>query len=160
MQAPRSDIPLASCRRNVQEARAISKNPPEGVTLAPDENNMQLWRCVVDGPDDTPYAGGKFRIDFRVPSDYPLNPPPATFKTRIFHPNVHFKTGEVCMDILKTAWTPAWTLLSVAQAVWSILAEPNADSPLNCDAGNLIRCNDHKGYYSIARMYTVEHALP
>lgn len=99
----------------MQEARAISKNPPDGVALAPDEDNMQLWHCVVDGPADTPYAGGKFAVDMRVPSDYPLNPPTATFKTRIFHPNVHFKTGEVCMDILKTAWTPAWTLLSVAQ---------------------------------------------
>lgn len=39
------------------------------------------------------------------------------------------------------------------------MAEPNADSPLNCDAGNLIRCNDDKGYYSVARMYTVEHAM-
>ena len=55
--------------------------------------------------------------------------------TRIFHPNIHFKSGEVCLDILKTAWTPAWTIQSVCRAIIALLSNPEADSPLNCDAG-------------------------
>ena len=32
-------------------------------------------------------------------------------------------------------------------------------SPLNCDAGNLLRAkNDRRGYNSLARMYTLELA--
>jgi len=85
-------------------------------------------------------------------------PPKVRFRTRIFHPNVHFKTGEICLDILKNAWSPAWTLHSVCQAITALLSDPAADSPLNCDAGNLLRSGDLRGYNSLARMYTVEHA--
>jgi peroxin-4 len=89
-----------------------------------------------------------------------MEPPAARFRTRVFHPNVHFKSGEVCLDILKTAWTPAWTLASVARAVAALLAAPAADSPLNCDAGNLLRAGDARGFASLARMFTAEHAAP
>lgn len=32
------------------------------------------------------------------------------------------------------------------------------DSPLNCDAGNLIRMEDMRGFNSLAKMYTLEYA--
>ena len=44
-------------------------------------------------------------------------------------------------------------------AISSILQDPNAESPLNCDAGNMIRGNDMEAFSSIARMYTKELAL-
>ena len=43
-------------------------------------------------------------------------------------------------------------------AIFNLLSNPNADSPLNCDAGNLIRHHDYIGYRTMARMYTVEYA--
>lgn len=126
------------------------------------------------------------------------------------------QTGEVCLDILQSAWSPAWTLHSVCQAILALLSAPAADSPLNCDAGgaahsmartavrgtqvcvgselcswqlasrpsgwlrepmllhclcsryhattlvcagNLLRAGDVRGYNSLARMYTIEHAM-
>lgn len=86
-------------------------------------------------------------------------PPTVRYHTKIFHPNVHFKTGEICLDILKTSWSPAWTLQSVCQAVLALMSAPAAESPLNCDAGNLLRAGDTRGYNSLARMYTLENAL-
>jgi peroxin-4 len=59
---------------------------------------------------------------------------------------------------LKDKWSPSWSLESVCRAIIDLLASPNADSPLNCDCGNLIRCEDFVGYISMAKMYTVEFA--
>lgn len=45
------------------------------------------------------------------------------------------------------------------QAIMALLADPEPDSPLNCDAGNLLRAGDKRGFNSLARMYMMEHAL-
>ena len=68
------------------------------------------------------------------------------------------KTGEICLDILKTAWSPAWTLKSTLLAISLLLTNPEPSSPLNCDAANLLRCNDQLGYESLIRMYTQLYA--
>ena len=106
----------------------------------------------------TPFSGGKFNLILHLTADYPLAPPKVSFTTPVFHPNVDFKTGEVCLDVLKSDWSPAWGLATVCRAIVALLASPNADSPLNCDAGNLVRNADMIGFNSLARMYTIEYA--
>ena len=87
-----------------------------------------------------------------MPSSPRLTSP--TLRAAAFHP----QTGEICLDILKSAWSPAWTLQSVCRAILSLLAHAAPDSPLNCDAGNLLRAGDTLGYNSMARCYTIEYA--
>ncbi len=41
----------------------------------------------------------------------------------------------------------------------ALLSSPEPDSPLNCDAGNLLRSGDERGFRSLARMYTIECAM-
>ncbi len=122
------------------------------------EDNMYQWQAKFIGPRDTPYANGHFEIKITVSPQYPLVPPKASFITKIFHPNVHFKTGEICLDILKNSWSPAWTLSTVCRAIISLLSHPEPDSPLNCDAGNLLRYGDTRGFNSLAKMYTALYA--
>mmetsp|Transcript_4060 Transcript_4060/g.14527 ORF Transcript_4060/g.14527 Transcript_4060/m.14527 type:complete len:168 (+) Transcript_4060:240-743(+) len=159
---------MASGTRLFKELREIQKEKEkmarrgeeEDIALLPNEQSIYLWRAVVKGPDGTPFEGGRFKLKITCSEQYPLVPPKVEFVTKVFHPNVHFKTGEICLDILKTAWSPAWTLQSVCRAVIALLSHPEADSPLNCDCGNLIRSGDQRGYWSMARMYTLEHAVP
>ena len=47
--------------------------------------------CLLQGPKDTPFEGGVFEVVLKVPEQYPLVAPNVRFKTKIFHPNVHFK---------------------------------------------------------------------
>uniref|UniRef100_A0A7S2M367 UBC core domain-containing protein n=1 Tax=Zooxanthella nutricula TaxID=1333877 RepID=A0A7S2M367_9DINO len=145
--------------RLTQELREISKNPDPDISLEMTGDTIEHWSAVVRGPKDSPYEGGEFALRITCTAAYPLSPPQVMFATKIFHPNVNFATGEICLDILKTGWSPAWTLQYVCRAVIALLLDPNADSPLNCDAGNLIRSGDIRGYRSMAQMYTAEHAM-
>lgn len=45
----------------------------------------------LQAPKDTPYEGGTFELTISVPEQYPLVPPSVRFRTKIFHPNFHFK---------------------------------------------------------------------
>jgi peroxin-4 len=74
------------------------------------ENDLLSWEAFVQGPKETPYEGYIYLVKFNLTSEYPITPPKMYFKTKIFHPNIHFNTGEVCLDIIKTDWSPTWTL--------------------------------------------------
>ncbi|GMP94831.1 hypothetical protein CsSME_00044126 [Camellia sinensis var. sinensis] len=98
--------------KEVQREKAADPD----IQLACDDSNIFKWTALIKGPSETPFKGGVFQLAFSVPEQYPLQPPQVWFLTKIFHPNVHFKTGEICLDILKNAWSPAWTLQSVCRA--------------------------------------------
>ncbi len=123
-----------------------------------DKENLFEWQAILRGPPDTPYEGGIFKININVPENYPFSPPKCVFITKIFHPNINIDSGEICFELLKDKWTSQWSLESVCVAIFNLLSNPNADSPLNCDAGNLIRHHDYIGYRTMAKMYTVEYS--
>ena len=45
-----------------------------------------------------------------------------------------------------------FALMQINRDTLQCLLAPNADSPLNCDAGNLMRSGDMRGFNSMARM--------
>merc|ERR1719154_960831 len=65
---------------------------------------------TVAGPPDTPYSGGKYKLEIKIPDTYPFNPPKVRFITKIWHPNVSSVTGAICLDILKDQWAAAMSL--------------------------------------------------
>ena len=151
---------MDALKRLRAELRELRRSSAESdIALRADDDNIKRWRAWVRGPPDTPYAGGVFELAIEVKDTYPVAPPIISCVTRIFHPNVHFKTGEICLDILKQEWTPAWGLQSACRAIIALLSDPQADSPLNCDAGNMIRAGDSAAFNSMAAMYTADLAM-
>lgn len=73
---------------------------------------------------------------------------------------MHFKTGEICLDLLKASWTPAYGVVSALEAVQQLLgAGGEPDSPLNLDVARLVREGDLVGAEGLVRFYTRVFAM-
>ena len=138
------------------ELKDLIENPVQNCSAGPLEDNLTKWQATIFGPDDTPYAGGIFKLDIEFPNEYPFKPPKIYFLTPIYHCNVN-KRGGICLDILKEQWSPALTISKVLLSLCSLLSEPNPNDPLVPEIADLLKKNKAQ-HDSQARSYTLEHA--
>ncbi|KAF1350705.1 putative ubiquitin conjugating enzyme [Delphinella strobiligena] len=145
-----------SAKRILKELSNYERGPSEAlVHLAPiNDDDLMHWTGVMKGVQGTAYEGGLWQLDIQIPDAYPNSPPTIRFVTPICHPNVHFKTGEICLDLLKTAWSPAYTIASTLNSVQQLLTSAEPDSPLNIDIAQLFRQGDRVAAEALIRFYT------
>ncbi len=124
----------------------------------PDDKNLFEWSAVIRGVEGTPYEGGQWKVQIKATHNYPKEPPMMRFITPVCHPNVHLKTGEVCLDILKTQWSSTFTIYTCLIALISLFTVADASSPLNTDLANLISCGDKSASNALIRYYTKRFA--
>ncbi|XP_037529431.1 ubiquitin-conjugating enzyme E2 Z [Rhipicephalus sanguineus] len=111
-------------------------NPLTGVYI--ETVTVGRFHVVVVGPSGTPYEGGFFHFLMQCPKDYPMRPPRVRLMNTddgsvSFSPNL-YKSGRVCLDILGTsgtlAWSPAHSISSVVVSIQSLLTEkPHFNEP-------------------------------
>mmetsp|Transcript_3686 Transcript_3686/g.9217 ORF Transcript_3686/g.9217 Transcript_3686/m.9217 type:complete len:171 (+) Transcript_3686:224-736(+) len=131
----------------------------EHISIAPDDElDLTRWTVQLRPERGSLYDGGTFVLSVVVGDRYPIEPPNFQFVTPVCHPNVHPKTGVICLDVLGEKWSPASTLHASALAILMLLDAPDPTSPLNCDAGNLLRSGDLRAYNSLVRVHTSLHA--
>ena len=51
------------------------------------------------------------------------------FDTKIWRPNISSVTGAICLDILKSEWTPALTIKTASIYLQALMCEPVLDDP-------------------------------
>lgn len=126
-----------STKRLLHELQQYRQEPNEALLhLGPvSEAEILHWEAVLKGVRGSPYEGiyifdplprhqarsisndlvdvdlgGLWKLDIRVPENYPLAPPQIKFVTPICHPNVHFKvksSAPLLPDLL--SWGRTWT---------------------------------------------------
>ncbi|XP_069773631.1 ubiquitin-conjugating enzyme E2 D4-like isoform X3 [Narcine bancroftii] len=96
-------------RRIDKEYQDLERDPPALCSAGPVGDDYFHWQATIMGPSDSPYQGGVFFLNIHFPSDYPFKPPKVSFTTKIYHPNIN-SNGSICLDILRSQWSPALTL--------------------------------------------------
>ncbi|XP_043937475.1 ubiquitin-conjugating enzyme E2 S [Protopterus annectens] len=140
-----------------RELTTLTSEPPEGIKLYPNEEDITDIQATIEGPDGTPYAGGIFKMKLILGKDFPAAPPKGYFITKIFHPNVG-SNGEICVNVLKRDWKPELGIRHVLLTIKCLMIHPNPESALNEEAGRLLLEN-YEEYASRARLMTEIHAL-
>ena len=122
--------------RITKELERIKKEPIEGFTLT-NCDNIVVWEGILNGPSDTPYEKGKFKMQISFGENYPLKAPSVKFLQFIYHPNI-YKDGKICVDILQPdGWTAAQNVRSIIISLRSLFMDPNPKSPANREAAEL-----------------------
>uniref|UniRef100_A0AAQ6IQL5 Ubiquitin conjugating enzyme E2 D4 n=1 Tax=Anabas testudineus TaxID=64144 RepID=A0AAQ6IQL5_ANATE len=112
--------------------------------------------CLKFG-SDSPYQSGVFFLTIHFPTDYPFKPPKVAFTTKIYHPNIN-SNGSICLDILRSQWSPALTVSKVLLSICSLLCDPNPDDPLVPEIAHTYKA-DREKYNKLAREWTQKYAM-
>ncbi|PIB03102.1 E2/E3 hybrid ubiquitin-protein ligase UBE2O [Cercospora beticola] len=100
-------------KRTQKEHKILRNNSalPTGVYIRSWESRLDLLRCLIIGPTDTPYANAPFVVDFYLSSEFPTEPPQVYFHSwptisaigtlgRV-NPNL-YEDGKICLSLLGT----------------------------------------------------------
>jgi len=146
--------PLLSKKRRERDIARLKQKGFEIQRLS--EQDIQV---SFHGPEDTLYQGGIWHIRVHLPSEYPYKSPSLGFLHKIFHPNIDFQSGSICLDVINQTWTPMYELFNIFGIFLpQLLTYPNPSDPLNIEAANLYRSCTKK-YAKFVRKQVLRHAF-
>ncbi|KAK8054539.1 hypothetical protein PG994_009606 [Apiospora phragmitis] len=146
-------------RRIAKELADIKADASSKITAEAAESTGDLThlKASIPGPPGTPYEGGSFIVDVRIPTEYPFRPPVMKFDTKVWHPNISSQTGAICLDTLSTAWSPVLTIKSSLLSLQSLLESPEPKDPQDAEVARMMMA-DPDGFNSKAHEWAVSHA--
>ncbi|KAI2803010.1 hypothetical protein RDWZM_001200 [Blomia tropicalis] len=146
-----TNIAMKRVNREFLELHKGDDDSKKSFHIEPKNNDMLDLKGHIIGPVDTPFEGGTFKLELKIPDTYPFNPPKVRFITRIWHPNISSVTGAICLDILKDQWAAAMTLRTVLLSIQALLSSPEPDDPQ--DAVVARQFKDHPDTYRQTARY-------
>ncbi|KAM1294670.1 hypothetical protein ACFX13_014967 [Malus domestica] len=123
-------------------------------------DGMQEFYVDFNGPKESLYQGGVWRIRVELLDAYPYKSPSIGFVNKIYHPNVDEMSGSVCLDVINQTWSPMFDLVNVFEVFLpQLLLYPNPSDPLNGEAAALIM-RDRTAYDQRVKEYCEKYAKP
>ena len=128
----------ASLKRIAKEHKILTTSLPKGeIYVRTYESRLDLMRCLIIGPQDTPYENAPFLIDLYLPERFPAEPPQAYFHSwtsglgRI-NPNL-YEEGKICLSLLGTwqgkneteRWNEKATILQILVSLQGLVLVKN-----------------------------------
>ncbi|KRY31697.1 Ubiquitin-conjugating enzyme E2 J2 [Trichinella spiralis] len=107
-----------------KDAARLARDPVPYVKAMPLPSNILEWHYLLQGPEDSPYAGsGFYHGKLIFPSDYPFKPP----SIYIITPNGRFKPNtRLCLsisDFHPDTWNPTWSVSTILTGLLSFMLE-------------------------------------
>ena len=132
-------------KRLAREISNLENNKIEGVEISPTEDIL-IWKGHINGPKNSPFEGGEFKLVINFTKNYPFKPPSVKFlePEKIFHPNF-YRDGKICIDILQSKWSAALSVQNLLLSIISLFMDPNPKSPANRQAA-IMFSNDYNEY--------------
>ena len=132
------------------------KDPPPGISVRGTKDNCSTWNVTLRGPPGSHYEGGVYALSVHLPTNYPYEPPVVSFVTKIYHPNIS-SDGVICLEILKSNWSPVLTIGKILRAILALLYDPNIDDPLDTHKAEMYK-TDRPRYMRECREWVGEYA--
>ncbi|PKS12878.1 hypothetical protein jhhlp_000218 [Lomentospora prolificans] len=123
--------------------------------------HLGLWQefyVRFNGPAETPFEGGIWKVSVELPDAYPYKSPSIRFANRIFHPNIDELSGSVCLDVINQTWSPMFDMINIFEVFLpQLLRYPNPTDPLNGEAAALL-IREPKSYEAKVKEYVQKYA--
>jgi ubiquitin-conjugating enzyme E2 O len=132
------NTPSSFLKRLQKEHKTLGSSLPDGqIYVRTYESRLDLLRCLIIGPPDTPYEDAPFLVDLYLGPKFPDEPPVAHFHSwtsglgRI-NPNL-YEEGKICLSLLGTwpgkekgeGWSPDATILQLLVSLQGLVMVRN-----------------------------------
>ena len=153
-----STISIKVNRENIIEQQRIEFNEWKDTISCHGEPKKgdNIWNIIMDGPKDSPYMGGKFKIEITFPEDYPFVQAKFKFKTKICHINIDDDNEHICLASLDDDFGEILDVTNILSQIFYMFTSPNENSAYPKYKEKYKE--DYTEYLRIAREMTQQYA--
>jgi ubiquitin-protein ligase len=136
--------PTSRLQTILVQLKTMIANPAPGIVVYPFRDQIDVWRVLLRGPDESVYRRQWWYLTIEFPRGYPHTPPLIRFVHPPFHPNVS-NEGSICINTLAKGYRRDSKIYEILLSILELLANPNYEDPI--DAQRATMWKEHPGEF-------------